>query len=307
MSSETQQRAARTHVNTSEAMEVRFGLSSASGSTNAPRSDASGYPKARCVRWHGQPRRGHVAWERRQPRRGYAVDPRANRARRSQATSRARYWPRAAQATVGKPAARAPGPDRARVGASRATLGLRRGHSACVGTRLGTVCHAGLRRGTARAPDHAKARRVGPSCTREGDARGPGVARYGHAPGGRATRGTTTAPGKREGAKPRARAGECARGGVRPRRAGGTTAVRNTVDYSGHEKLFGKTPTCGPSGPLRRTVRDIRVTLGQEHCINASQHCGLSDGEASTVRDQARTIRPQARTVRSVKNRKTRR
>jgi hypothetical protein len=60
----------------------------------------------------------------------------------------------------------------------------------------------------------------------------------------------------------------------------------------------------GPSGPLRRTIRDTKVTLGQEHCINASQHYRLSDGEASTVRDQARTVRPQARTVRSVKTRK---
>jgi hypothetical protein len=80
-----------------------------------------------------------------------------------------------------------------------------------------------------------------------------------------------------------------------------------TVDYSGQEKLFGKTPTRGPSGPLRRTVHGTKVTLGQEHCINSSQHCELSDGEASTVRDQARTVWPQARTVRSVKTRKTRR
>jgi hypothetical protein len=56
MSSKTQKRAAHTHVNTSEAMEVRFGLSSASGSTNVSRSDASGYPKARCARWRGRPR-----------------------------------------------------------------------------------------------------------------------------------------------------------------------------------------------------------------------------------------------------------
>jgi hypothetical protein len=74
--------------------------------------------------------------------------------------------------------------------------------------------------------------------------------------------------------------------------------VQNTVDYSGQEKLFGKTPTRGPSGSLRRTVYGTKVTLGQEHCKNTSIHYGPSDGEASTVR-------PQARTARSVKNQKT--
>jgi hypothetical protein len=69
--------------------------------------------------------------------------------------------------------------------------------------------------------------------------------------------------------------------------------VRNTVDYSGQEKLFGKSPKRGPSGPLRRTVRDTRVTLGQNHCKNTSQHCRPLDGGASTVRDQARTVQPQ--------------
>jgi hypothetical protein len=44
------------------------------------------------------------------------------------------------------------------------------------------------------------------------------------------------------------------------------STVRNTVDYSGQEKLFGNSPLRGPSGPLQRTVRDTRVTLGQEHC-----------------------------------------
>jgi hypothetical protein len=60
----------------------------------------------------------------------------------------------------------------------------------------------------------------------------------------------------------------------------------------------------GLSGPLRRTVRDNRVSVRQEHCKNTSQHYGPSGGEASTVRDQARTVRPQARTVRSLKNQK---
>jgi hypothetical protein len=83
------------------------------------------------------------------------------------------------------------------------------------------------------------------------------------------------------------------------------STIRNTIDYSGQEKLFGKkTPKGGPSDPLRRTVRDTRVTLEQKHCINARQHYGPSDGEASTVRDQAWTVWPQARTVRSVKNQK---
>jgi hypothetical protein len=49
----------------------------------------------------------------------------------------------------------------------------------------------------------------------------------------------------------------------------------------------------GPSGPLRRTVRDTKVTLGQEHCINASLHYGPSDEKAIIVRDQAQTVRPQ--------------
>jgi hypothetical protein len=80
------------------------------------------------------------------------------------------------------------------------------------------------------------------------------------------------------------------------------STVRNTVDYSGQETIFGKTPKGGPSGPLRQTVRGTKVTLGQEHCKNTSLHYGPSDGEASTVRDQAWTVQPQARTVRLVKN-----
>jgi hypothetical protein len=83
------------------------------------------------------------------------------------------------------------------------------------------------------------------------------------------------------------------------------STVRNTVDYSGQEQLFGKTPKRGPSGPLRRTVRGTKVTLGQEHCKNTSLHYGPSDGEASTVRDLARTVWSQAWTVRLVKNQKT--
>ena len=86
------------------------------------------------------------------------------------------------------------------------------------------------------------------------------------------------------------------------------STVRNTVDYSGQEKLFGKKQAKrGPSGPLRRTVRDTRMTLGQNQCKNTSFHYRLSGGKAKTVRALARTVRPQARTVRSVRNRKTRR
>jgi hypothetical protein len=62
------------------------------------------------------------------------------------------------------------------------------------------------------------------------------------------------------------------------------------------EKLFGKSPKRGPSGPLRRNVRDTRLSLRQNQCKNTSLHYELSDGKASTVRDQARTVRPTART-----------
>jgi hypothetical protein len=57
-------------------------------------------------------------------------------------------------------------------------------------------------------------------------------------------------------------------------------------------------------GPLRRTVRDTRMTLGQNQCKITSLHYRPSDGKASTVQDQARTVRPQARTVWSAQNRK---
>eukprot|EP00267_Zea_mays_P022268 XP_008647041.1 spidroin-1-like [Zea mays] len=83
----------------------------------------------------------------------------------------------------------------------------------------GWPCQAASRAGCAprwpcelHTAGRADAWRVVSGCTREGDARGPGVARHGRAPGGcvghRATRGATTAPGERKGAAPRARAGE---------------------------------------------------------------------------------------------------
>jgi hypothetical protein len=63
----------------------------------------------------------------------------------------------------------------------------------------------------------------------------------------------------------------------------------------------------GPSGPLRWTVRDTRMILGQNQCKNTYLYYGPSDEKASSVRGQARTVRPQARTVRSVQNQKARR
>jgi hypothetical protein len=81
-SSETQRRAARTRTPV-QAAKARVGLPSASGSTNAPRGNASGYfgarrAEPRCARLRWQPCWGHVVWERKQPRRGCAADPRAN-------------------------------------------------------------------------------------------------------------------------------------------------------------------------------------------------------------------------------------
>jgi hypothetical protein len=69
------------------------------------------------------------------------------------------------------------------------------------------------------------------------------------------------------------------------------STVRNIVDYSAQEKIFGKTGQA-------RTVRNTRMTLGQNQCKNPSLHYGPSGGKARTVRDLARTVRPQARTVR---------
>jgi hypothetical protein len=41
-----------------------------------------------------------------------------------------------------------------------------------------------------------------------------------------------------------------------------------TIDFSEHGKCFGNSPKRGLLGPLRRTVRDTRVFLEQEHCKN---------------------------------------
>jgi hypothetical protein len=82
------------------------------------------------------------------------------------------------------------------------------------------------------------------------------------------------------------------------------STIRNTIDYYEQEKSVGNSPKSRPSGPLRRTVRDTRESLRQEHCKKHCLHCVLSEGEESTVRDQAWTVRPQARTVRPFRNQK---
>jgi hypothetical protein len=67
--------------------------------------------------------------------------------------------------------------------------------------------------------------------------------------------------------------------------------IWNTIDYSGHEKLFGGpsvTPTCA----------------SDRNYTKSHSHYGQSEAEESTIRDQARTIWPQAWTVRSLKNQK---
>jgi hypothetical protein len=73
------------------------------------------------------------------------------------------------------------------------------------------------------------------------------------------------------------------------------STVRNTVDYSGQDNFFWKVHLC-----TDRTRHQGVPRIGTMQ--NTHLHCGLFEGEESTVRDQARTIRPQARTVRSLKN-----
>jgi hypothetical protein len=86
---------------------------------------------------------------------------------------------------------------------------------------LHTAGHADCARAP-RAPRRAAPRHgePGQAAPLRGDARGPGGC-AGH----RALRGATTAPGEREGATPRARAGEGARGGAGSRRAGHAAAA----------------------------------------------------------------------------------
>jgi hypothetical protein len=51
------------------------------------------------------------------------------------------------------------------------------------------------------------------------------------------------------------------------------------------EAFWKKQAKRGPSGPLRRTVRDTRITLGQNQCKNPSLHYGPSRGKERTVCD----------------------
>jgi hypothetical protein len=153
----------------------------------------------------------------------------------------------------------------------RAVLGLRRGQRACARTRLGTACHAGLRRGTARTPDRAETRRARPGCTREGDARGLGAARRAAAPG-IAPRG---APRPRQGRareprrapKPRARAGEGARGG------GGAALSRG---HRGRAEPGARRPCQAGRGPrggdggLVRREREASSPRGRRRCGRAA-------------------------------------
>jgi hypothetical protein len=141
-------------------MKARFRLLSASGSTNVPRGNARGYTgahrvEARCARLRRQPCRGHVAWERRQPRRGCAADPRASRAGAGR--------PQAAPC-ASKPHARQ-GPDHATPGAWRAAPRRCAPDGATLGN-LRTTPGAGLRQGQAVASSAGPHRAPGPRQTR---------------------------------------------------------------------------------------------------------------------------------------------
>jgi hypothetical protein len=81
--------------------------------------------------------------------------------------------------------------------------------------------------------------------------------------------------------------------------------VRNTIDYSEQEKLFGKF-TCAWTVRALPTDRRRHQGVPQTGTMqNSDLHYELSEAEESTVRDQARTVRPQAWTVRLLKNQKT--
>jgi hypothetical protein len=82
------------------------------------------------------------------------------------------------------------------------------------------------------------------------------------------------------------------------------STIRNTVDYFGQEKLFGKFT-------YARTVRALSADRPRHQgdprtgtMQNSHLYYGLSKAEESTVRDQARTVRPQAWSARSLKNQK---
>jgi hypothetical protein len=67
--------------------------------------------------------------------------------------------------------------------------------------------------------------------------------------------------------------------------------VRNTVDYSGQEKLFGKS---GQARTVRAFAADRPRHLNNPRTEPRQKHVSL----LRTVRDHARTVRAQARTVR---------
>jgi hypothetical protein len=82
------------------------------------------------------------------------------------------------------------------------------------------------------------------------------------------------------------------------------STVRNTVYYSGYEKLFGKFTYVWT---VRALAADRPRHQGEPRTRtmqNLHLYYRLSEVEESTVRDQARTIRPQARTIRSLKTQK---
>jgi hypothetical protein len=145
-------------------MKARFGLPSASGSTNVPCGNTRGYTgarraEARCARLRRLPRWGHVAWERRQPRRGCAADPRT-----SHAGARARR-PQAAPCASRPHAHR--GPDHATPGARRAAPRRCAQDGAAPGN-LRTTPGAGPRRGRQAAASSAGLGRAGPRSARGG-------------------------------------------------------------------------------------------------------------------------------------------
>jgi hypothetical protein len=69
-------------------------------------------------------------------------------------------------------------------------------------------------------------------------------------------------------------------------------SISSSTTIPDRRSFLEKQTTRGQSGPLRRTVRDTTMTLGQNQCKNTILHYGPSDGKASTVQDQARTVRP---------------
>jgi hypothetical protein len=165
-------------------------LPSASGSTNAPCGNASGYPgarraEARCARLRRQPRRGHVAWERRQPRRGCAADRRAKhaRARRPQAARCAGHRGRAGRTRAAPGRGGCEG-DRAMPGELRSCATPSTGHAPRARGPSRAGCHtvdATTAHRAGRAGHRAPRRAMAAPGDREGAMLGPGrTARKGY-------------------------------------------------------------------------------------------------------------------------------